>query len=392
MPIYRLMFFIALWLSAPIWVNGQTDQVSPEVVTDYSLYQSLTFTANTISIPYNHSKVKISYNGFQALGDTLYFHDQASNQILFFDWKQGKVLPALQLNPLVGDIEKLYPGDVNDVLMVSSDSIWVVQNYRLTLVNAKGKMVNHWNIDDPNLFEELVAHGVWYKTFNIIFKPEGKVYIHRMSAACSNGDFSFCCNYSIEAVMDLQTGNVDTLPMLYSPHYKTRNYGHLREVGRIELENKHIYTFQSDPNLYILNLQTDSITVVGAQSKHQTADTLYCSHEKVIEMQWVMDHYMQGQEYSGLWHDPYQNLIFRFYRAQQPLTNTKGKPNGIMDKDLYLQVFDTELNMLGEIHLGNSYGQWAFVTPDGFMVSKMSPNNPEHDKKRLLFDAIKIVK
>lgn len=360
--------------------------------TNYSAYHNLEFTTKTIQIPFNYNKTSLAYNGFQALGDTIYFHEMNSNQILFFDWKRGKVLPALSLDSLVGDIEKLYPGNVRDVKMINSDSIMVVQDYRLTLINHNGEMINHWDIDDHDLFEELVVHGVWYRTFNIIYKPEGKVYIHRMNAACGNDDFSYCCNYSIEAVMDLNMGNIDTLPILYSPHYKNRNYGHLREIGRIELNNKHIYTFQSDPNLYVLDLQTDSLTVVGAQSKHQTADTLYYSHSKAIEPQWVMEHYLQGQEYSGLWHDSYQNLIFRFYKAQQPLTNAKGKPNGIMDKDLYLQVFDADLSMLGEIHLGNSYEPFAFVTSDGFVVSKMSPNNPKHDKTSLLFEAIRFVK
>lgn len=381
----RSLALLALLLVNVLIVSGQTS-------TSYSAYDSLEFTSKPIEIPYNHSKVKISYNGFQVLGDTLYFHDKVGNQILFFNWKQEKVLPALSLDSLVGDIEKLYPGSVRDVKMITSDSILVVQDYRLTLINSKGEMLNHWDIDDPDLFEELVAHGVWYRTFNIIYKPEGKVYIHRMNAACGNDDFSYCCNYSIEAVMDLRTGTVDTLPMLYSPHYKTRNYGHLREIGRIELNNKHIYTFQSDPNLYVLDLETDSMTAVGAQSKYQTADTLYYSHSKAIEPQWVMNHYLQGQEYSGLWHDPYQNRIYRFYRAQQPLSNPKRKPNGIMDKDLYLQVFDTDLNMLGEIHLGNSYTFMAFVSSEGFMVSRMSPNNPKHDKTSLLFEAIRFVK
>ncbi len=392
MSIYRLLLLIAFWLSAPVWVNGQTDQESSEVVTDYSLYQPLTFTADTLSIPYNHAKKKFGVYMYQTVGDTLYFHEKNSNTILMFNWKTKKVLPAIKLTPIVEDEEKLYPGNVMDVLMISSDSILVVQTYRLTLINAKGKMVQHWDMGDPDAFDDWFADGVWYQSYNIIYKPEGKVYIHRMNAACGNDDFYKCPDHRIESLFDLKTGNFDTLAMKFSPLYKTRNYGGLKDVARIEVGNKHIYSFHSDPNLYVLDLLTDSITVVGAKSKHQTADTLYYTYERELEMQEVLDLYMQGAEYIGLWHDPHQQLIFRFFKAEQPLKNAQGKANGIMDKDLYLMVFDMDLNLLGEIHLGNTYGQLAFVTPSGLMVSKMSPNNPGDNDTHILFNAIKVIR
>lgn len=358
--------------------------------TVYSNYHVLSFTTYPLEIPYNYSKKNFGYHMFQTLGDTLYFHEKNSNTILMFNWKTKKVLPTINLTPIVEDEEKLYPGNVRDVSMISSDSILVVQTYRLTMVNAKGKMIQHWDMGNPNDFEEWFADGIWHQCYSIIYKPEGKVYMHRMNAACDHDHFYQCPDYRIESLFDLETGNFDTLAMKYSPLYRNRNYGQLRDIARIEVGNKHIYSFHSDPNLYVLDLATDSITIVGAKSKYHTADTLYYSYEKELEMKQVMDLYMQGAEYIGLWHDPHQQLIFRFFKAEQPLKNAQGKANGVLDKDLYLMVFDMDLQLLGEIHLGNTYSPWAFVTPSGFMVSKMSSNNPDYDKTQLLFNGIKV--
>ncbi len=356
--------------------------------TDYSFYQPLSFKSDTFKVAHPHAEDKLSYYSLQSFGDTLYFHNQTKNEILRFNWRLNVALPPIKLSHLVNDTT-MDAGEVDNVLMISSDSVLVVQDFRLALINTQGSILKTWPTDKAD--EDIEhAHGQWYSNYPILYQPDGKVYMHRFNAACGNDDFYRCPDYAIEAILDLNTGVFDTLPIKYSPLYKTRNYGQLREISRVKVDNKHIYSFESDPNLYVLDLQTDSVTIIEGKSKHHTADTLFYSYEKELEIPQIIDLYMQAPQYVGLWYDPYQQLLFRFFKAQQPLINEQDEFNSFANKELYLMVFDTDLKLLGEIHLGNSYSQSAFVTPDGLMVSKMSPNNPEYNKTSLLFNSVKI--
>ncbi len=384
------LIFITVFVSGCVSNDTPSDTLEKVETTNYTWYRDLGYEKNAIEIPFNHQGKPLSYYTFQVYGDTLYLHDQNGNVVLLFNWRSNSHLGSISLAHLVNK-NGSFPGKVHNALIIGRDSIMVVQDYRLVLVNGNGDLLNEWKTEDPDVEDVQFGHGQWYSNFPIVFKPQGKVYMQRMHAACGGENFAQCPEYSVESVFDITTGSFDTLPIKFSSLYKTRNYGQHREISRVEVDGNHIFSFESDPNLYKLNLQTEKIDVVNAQSKFQVGDTLYRTYEKEMEMQEILDMYMRSHQYVGLWYDPYQNLIFRFFKAQQPLINENDEFNGISDKELYLMVFNSDLQLLGEIHVGTTYLPWAFVTPEGFMVSKMSPNNKEYDETSLLFDGFKII-
>ena len=79
-------------------------------------------------------------------------------------------------------------------------------------------------------------------------------------------------NFPIEASFDLQTKTFNLLPVQYPKIFHQAYYGKLLDVGRAVNEHLHVFNFNIDPNLYLYNTITDSLSVVGGRSIYQKTE------------------------------------------------------------------------------------------------------------------------
>lgn len=374
-------FMLAL-ISATIQAYGQT------ITTDYSQYGELEIEITPISIPIDYRMEGGPAYSYQQWDNVLYCYNGVTQNLELYDLNALKPLPFINLAPLCGD--STFPrGKIKNAYITNWDSIWVLQEFRVALIDKDGNLLNAWQTDADDYSLD-AYHGQWDRMHNFYCDGEkGLCYLRRLNANCQGETFYLCPTYSIEATLDLSTGKIDTLPICYSPAYKEKYYGRFMATARCQVGNKHYYCFEADPNIYMLDLATNTVAAYGGRSKYHGTDTLFNPYGGEMEMQEELKLYLKCPQYIGIWYYPSQKLFFRLFLQEQQLKSPKLDMLELWNKNMYLQVFNEELQLLGEVPLDATYTFWPWMSTDGLMLAKRRKNFKK-PSKTLDFDRIVI--
>lgn len=264
------------------------------------------------------------------------------------------------------------PISINSIYIRSLDSIFLLTEKELYIVNSNGKVI--YSKNNLNFTNGVSANQIIYRNsenFPIYFDSDYQtIYM-----------YGFCNKYStysnkfydepIEYAYNINSKYANQLPMKFSELYKTGYFSVSIYPKRLIIDNSHIYTFQQDPNIYVYDKLKKGITVKGGKSKFQTEVIPYYSKTVKFSKDKEMAYLKTVPSYGKLLYDPYRILFYRFFTQGQSSKNKEGLYNTEFDKYESLMIFDTDFNLLNEIILERYkyFSTFSFVTKDGLFIS-----------------------
>ena len=209
-----------------------------------------------------------------------------------------------------------------------------------------------------------------FSTLNSIIENRGKLIFTGMSPF-SIAD-SLINKFKLTSLIDLETSSlkfVHTYPKeLYGSNANWQEPMFMQPYTELTPEGKMIYSFPVSHNLYIAALDAEEYKIVYGGSKvagtiHSIADGRERTPNELI-----LSHLLQQDLYSGIIHDPYRNVYYRFMHQGIPDANFS-VPIG--KKNVIVIIMDEQFNYLGETAIGaGEEWNWqnSFVTTEGLVI------------------------
>lgn len=296
-----------------------------------------------------------------------------------YNLQQKKRVVNIPFSKII-DLDK--NGDLNSFHVHNLDSIFIAQEYLLTLLDTTG--VQQTLAINPQIKNSWPKH--YLKNLHdapIYFDPTiQKVISTVYCGACYQHKPDYYTT-SIEAAIDMNTEKITTFPITYPAKFIDNYYGFTNQISKTIRGDSSIYSFSIDPNIYIFNRKTNEIRTFGGRSSYQKEEIRTLDKKDKSDGDVQFRHWILSAYYGHIDYDPYRKLYYRFFMPGLPDKNEEGLYNGINDKQLILMVFDENLELLDEIDLGvGKYFRYhSFVTKDGLHL----PNTKEK-KEYFSFD------
>lgn len=342
--------------------------------------RSVSITFEDIDLPFDIALVK-SVQCAQSVDSLAYFLNTASGQLLVYNLPQRKFLYNITLADSVMYRDSL--GEVSSFYVHTPDSIYVLQEFAVSLVNRKGGLVYRLAINT----DTASAH-YYYKlsaNFPIVYEPaKNRIYVQQISTVMG-GDARQKYGCGVEAVVAVETGRADTVALHYPPMYLQNYYGFADEVARAANNGLHIYSFMVDPALYVVDVKTNAVVVKNGRSRYHKQNARPLPLNTVDSSQLKMEMMQAYPVYANLLYDSYRKLYYRIFYADQTMQNADGTYNVWADKEMVLMVFDENFALIDEKVLPkNTYGTLCFVSPEGLVISRMHYKNEARNQKEII--------
>lgn len=302
-------------------------------------------------------------------------YNEKNNTIDIFNLDKKKLTQQITLpETIVGGYSLVSKRKVsiNSIYIVSLDSIFLLTEKGFYIVDSSGKLI--YSKNNLNFTNGISANQIIYRNsgnFPIYFDSDFKaLYMYGFCNKYSTYSNKFY-NEPIEYAYNINTEDTIQLPMKYSELFKTGYFSVSIYPNRLIMDNRHVYTFQQDPNIYIYDKIKKELTAKGGKSKFQTEVIPYFSKTVKFSKDKEITYLKTVPNYGKILYDSYRNLFYRFFQQGQPLKNKEGLYNLELDKYESLMIFDSDFNVINEISLERYkyFSAFSFVTKDGLCIS-----------------------
>lgn len=369
--IFKIGFLILLFLSCSDISNQKS--FTSELKT-YTCEYDFNFTKEEIKIPFDFTYTYEEVENFYGWDKYIYFLNQNENTIYIYDIDKNnlfkKIVPAIPVT-----------------------SIYIYDSSHVFLLGEKFVVQTDWNLSNNKIYQinpdsiTEYSIGKFSAYFPLSYDPEkNALYLQR-----SHWVFSYkqdkSIYYSVESELNLTTGKTDSLPVCYPDIFNRYDFGYMNNVSRSTNDSLNVYSFETDPNIYIYNRYTKTLSVTGGKSMHQNKKiTGYNYKDKTINEQDYFYMMIQLASYPVIHFDPYRNLYYRIYQQDQSLYNKQDKLNSILMKKTWLQIYNANFCLLQEYLLPYHNYHHLIVLKKGLAISRMTTKNKGYDKKNIEFD------
>ena len=276
-------------------------------------------------------------------------------------------------------------GEINSVYMHNFDSIFVIQENLITLMDST-KVLDTMSIniivaDKMPLYylKNLENTPLFYDT------QKDKLIVSVYCSGCYLHKKKYY-HSPLEALIDLKEKDITYLPVTYPKKYQENYYGFALTVNKDVYKNLSIFSFEVDPNIYVYDRHKDSLMVKGGRSSYQEKNAEVLNKKYKNNSEEKLTHLRLCPIYSRILYDSYRDLYYRFFFKEVPLKNEDGLYTIWKDKEFILMIFDGDFNLLEEIRLNKGdkryYSHRSFVTAKGLFL----PRIDNKDKYSLRFD------
>lgn len=341
--------------------------------------RAISIDYKNFELPFDTARIKSLYAA-QCLDSFAYFLNTEGKEILVYNIAAksfSKSIPlydSLFYRDSIGELSSFYAYNI--------DSIFILQEFRITLINNKGALLSSWKINTDTL------SPYYYKlstNFPIFYSASHNSLFIQQISMVTGGDSRQKFSCGVEAEFNLTSKRVDTLPMNYPTMYRTNFYGFADEVSRCINGNTFVYSFMLDPNIYTLNTTNGITSIKPGKSRLQSSTPAAIPLNNKDSSQIKMEQMQQYPIYTNILYDSYRQLYYRFFYKDQQMQNPDGTYNAWADKDFVLMVFDQEFNLIKEEVLEkNTYGTLAFITPEGLCISRLHYKNPLREVRSII--------
>jgi hypothetical protein len=350
--------------------------------------RAITTEITEISVESNIQEYHL-YEVFEAKDDLyLALYDKSTFTLEVMHLNSFDVLFQVKLNEIIRDINK--HGSVNSIEVVSFDSIFILQNNALSLIDtATLKYAIEINRDTiPGFSDNMLM--------NMDHAP---IYYDPTTNSISTQSYCYTCYFydqsyyeaPIHVSYSLDSHRFSPLPIYYQEKYKRYYFGFHNLVFRSEYDSKYTIGFSSDPNIYLYDKVLNSVFIYGGRSAFQHGAVNPLSKRYKNDSNKKLKHLTLSPIYKEILYDKYRDVYYRFLLNGIDEQNEDGTFNGWHDKEFILMIFDKKMRLIKEINLGkDKYNSTkSFVSSQGlFLYNYARKNNSE--SKNFEFDVLQI--
>lgn len=301
-------------------------------------------------------------------GNNLFVAENAAMKRLeIYDLKRQVKASHLPMSELETDVF----GNVNGLFIQDSGSVLIQQEYRIALWNSfSGKVSTLLRLNETPDSRQWVMSMQYAPPY---YDPgQKRIYLRQYAVKCTDTSREFY-DTPIEISFRLTDSAVAVSPVKYSLLYKDAYYGFANYVYRLCTDSLNIFSFPTDPNLYVFNRYTQNIKVVGARSRWHTVMAKPLPPRYRLDTEKKVKHMTEMPFYDEVKYDAYRQLYYRFFAKQMPLKNKDGSHNTWEDKRFTLMVMNKGFEVVGEVDLDD---YWinpfvALVVEDGLLIKSM---------------------
>jgi hypothetical protein len=307
-------------------------------------------------------------------GDLFFYgYNEARNKIDIFN---------LDAEEFVGDIQLSKDGpdgtpNIRGIAVVSPDSILVLGNYKLAIVNSQGKVSDYFDINTSKT--RLANHDTetsWFwadDNFRIHFdRSRQTLYGLNHSMRYGQCDPERFESTNVLAGINLSERTFSELPIPYSDIYKENgSKGFLDFISTSFSGDMLYYNFAADPNIYTYNLRTKEKAVFGAESKLTSNKVTTIPWSACGDVGGKFKHYKNEVQFGRVLVDEKRGLFYRIHLSDIKDQLPSGQNTTKNDKSQIITVFDSSLNIIDEFELDERryFTELAFVGPKGLYLS-----------------------
>lgn len=357
---------------------------SLEVVSEASRFEKFYLTVDTVRISLNDNQ-KFIYPKFGTVSHqgSLYLVGY-NDHVHAFDIFNLDAKQYVKRIPLERDGPNGTP-EIIGFTPVSLDSIYTLSTYRIALINGEGDIKDKLSINNsssPIKGHNSEKYMFWLETDQPLYYDKGSHNLFALNHSYQHGhcDPKRYLDASLVAKLNLDKNRMTTLPIGYPVEKANNCYGFITKMFTEWSETELIYNFQYDPNLYVMNRETQKINAYDGSSNYTANYVTPIGWGECEDINRKMEHYTREVNFGKVTKDHHKGLFYRFHRKELAIDNPSG--NTINDKKLFLTVFDDNYAKVGEMILDNRPypDQVSFVGEKGLYISA-----PEGDENELVF-------
>lgn len=286
----------------------------------------------------------------------------------FFDLE--KLQPVEQIK-----LEKEGPnavGNVQGLFLHSKDSVFLFERGKLHLANEKGQVYTTFQLYDLFGFEGKGEPNVNYY-FKLKYFPEN----HSIPFNVTYHNSSLLEKQKSPLVneLNIRKREFKSLPIYHSRVFEKNNgrMGFITYLGfQNKLNEKYIFNFQYDPNIYSLD-----------KNNKTEESNMNASFSPLLDESEIDSHAISNVYYLSSIPDQWRNLIYRF-NWESP---KEGKEVSFIEKGLSLSIFDDDLNHFMDYSLPDytyQINNW-FVWEEGLYLNVAHPKNNKVSENEIVF-------
>ncbi len=265
-------------------------------------------------------------------------------------------------------LEKEGPDGIGMVVgleAISPDSIIVVDESKVSLINNKGQVLwklrrdkIHLNEDTPEGY--LASHASSVPHYNPLDQSLISYYLP------TENKIAFENPILIKTNLTHKTNSF--LPFHYPPVFKERTEYNPIYIGpkTCFVDTRIIINFANLPNIYLFDLSSNKTITYGGKSK--LTDNYPEPMEPGAD---ALNYMLKSIWFFKIIHDPYRKLYYRTHWGEMALSKNGGEINTYYDKPLFLSVFNESFDYLYETKLEIDSGicpELLIPCPEGLIV------------------------
>ena len=351
---------------------------------------------STIQIPLSNTEDYFSHQTHvvQYCDSTLLLRENnLTNGYFIVNWNKKKVSKRYNFSLEGPNGIKRFAGA--SILPVGIDSVIVGTLSSELYLTYKDSVLNKKALNSGKIPLQIIASN-----FNLPRKIGDFVYMCEFPYQRIGNKFY---NHNVLVSYNLSTKEVKRRNVSFPSKYLDKCYGSYTVDISFSLtkDNKFVFSFPADANLYIYDPVADAIsdTISDVRSK-------YIPDIKPIKKGSVCPHgdenidvssYREAAFYTHILYDEHKNVYYRLgllpiHDAIPPGSTTEISYERFFLKQLVVMILDADFNVIAEKKLpGKTYNyKDVFITEEGLWLSNNNPQNPNFDEDFLSFSLIRL--
>ncbi|WPR73842.1 DUF4221 family protein [Algoriphagus sp. NG3] len=320
-------------------------------------------------------------------GSWLFNLNMSNNEIQLYNLDSGRMHKRI-----VFDLEGPNGvGFVQGFFVQSMDSIFLFgfPGGELHLSDTTAKVISKINYEPPAGHDFAFVHNAYFVSDPVVSK--GKLLVKtRPDMRASEVTSAYLSDKKLTYSIDLSTEEVTLSKMGYPENYVSEG-AKLLDFSMVRAEDKLVYSFVADHNLYVSDMEGEVLSVVPAKSQY--LEQTFQSFPDITDRMALQSYLFASDRYERLLYDSYRGVFYRFVFPKVEVENEE-EINQLrrFPRKFSVMILDKDLNILGEKLMPENtyYPGNSFVGEEGLYISISHPDNPKNKEDLVSFEVFKL--
>ncbi|PZX51424.1 DUF4221 family protein [Algoriphagus chordae] len=320
-------------------------------------------------------------------GSWLFNVNQTNNEIQLYNLESRKMEKRMVFD-LEGPEGVEY---ISGIHVQTMDSIFLfgypMRNLHLTDTSAKIKV--NYSYKPPLLYTGAFVHNAHYNYTPIV--SGNKLLVNtKFEADLREISDDTLASKKLSYTIDLKRSEVELLPITWPKGYNESG-PKLLDFSMATDGEKLVYSLVADHNLYVTDLEGNSIKTVNAKSQY--VDQHFPSFHDATGRFKTMKYVLASDRYERILYDKYRGVFYRFVFPKVEVQNEEEIDQlRRFPRKFSVMILDKDLNVLGETLMPDNtyFPANSFVSKDGLFISISHPDNPANEEDLMSFEVFKL--